>query len=887
DFIGRSFTHHLDQRTAYRRLVPVVTSPVQVKEKSPERVPDVESEEEPKEDPQEDSEEEDKPKKKRLKEASESDSNTLPPDYTSPNEDTETDLDSTARCEAKLKELKHTCESSVRSKPDSPQTIPAYMLPDYPFHLTNNVNNSNANGNGNDANGGNNEGCIYKEFLACKPRDFNRKGGAIALTRWIEKMELVMDISGCVNNEKEEFKTLLVEEFCPSNEMEKLETESWNNAMVGANHAAYTDWFHELAKLVPHLVTPESKHIERYIHGLAPQIRGMIRATQPATIQSAILKAGALIDEAVRCETLSKSSEKRKVVAESSKQGGSWTDNKRAKLGKGFVVADPARNEYVGVHPRCAKSKNVAPVTAVRIRNNQRVFYECGSLDHFCNTCPKLNRAPGQVGNRLTIEGNKNARNNGNQVRGRAFNVNAIEACQDPNVVTGTFSLNDHFAIVIFDSGVDFSFISTDFMSLLNVKPSILRPSYVIEIANSRKVESNKIIRGCKLELGDSMFTIDLIPFSHGSFDVIVGMDWLSNHKAVIVFHKKVVRIPLANGKDFLEVFPEDLLGLPPQCQAEFRIDLVPRATPIAKSPYQLAPSKMQELSEQFQELQDKGFIRPSHSPFEQADHQEPLPSPQDRRLVRPFLRLAIFFKDRSSFGLSSAESAIDLRTGYHQLRVHEADILKTAFRMWYGHFEFMFMPFGLTNAPTSKSKEDYEVHLKIVLELLKKEKLFAKFSKCELWLQEVRFLGHMVNSNGIHVDPRLAGYYRCFIANFSKIAKPLTSLTRKNQKYEWGLEQEEVFQTLKDNLCNAPILSLPDGPKDFVVYCDASNQGFGCVLMQRGKVIAYASRQLKIHEKNYTTHDLELGALVFALKTWRHYLYGTKSVIYTDQKSL
>ncbi|GJZ58628.1 putative reverse transcriptase domain-containing protein [Tanacetum coccineum] len=246
----------------------------------------------------------------------------------------------------------------------------------------------------------------------------------------------------------------------------------------------------------------------------------------------------------------------------------------------------------------------------------------------------------------------------------------------------------------------------------------------------------------------------------------------------------------------------------------------------------------------------------------------------------------------------------IDLRSSCHQLRVHEEDISKTVFRMRYGHFEFTVMPFGLTNAPTvfidlmnrvckpyldklfimlfhdiliySKSKEEHEVHLKLVLELLKKEKLFVKFSKCELWLQEVHFLRHMVNSNGIHVDPSkievvnnwnvlktpsgirsflgLAGYYRRFIVNFSKISKPLTSRTQKNQKYEWGKEQEEAFQTLKDNLCNAPILSLPGGSKEFVVYCDASNQGLGCVLMQRGK---------------------------------RHYLYGTKSVIYTDHKSL
>ncbi|GJV09347.1 putative reverse transcriptase domain-containing protein [Tanacetum coccineum] len=239
--------------------------------------------------------------------------------------------------------------------------------------------------------------------------------------------------------------------------------------------------------------------------------------------------------------------------------------------------------------------------------------------------------------------------------------------------------------------------------------------------------------------------------------------------------------------------------------------------------------------------------------------------------------------------------SKIDLRSGYHQLRVHEDDILKTAFRTRYKHFEFTVMPFGLTNTPAvfmdlmnrvckpyldkfvivfiddiliySKTKKDHEVHLGFVLELLRKEKLYAKFSKCEFWLQEVYFLGHVVNQNGIHVDP--------------------SKIEAKNQKYVWGMEQEEAFQTLKNNLCDAPILTLPDGVEDFVVYCDASNQGLGCVLMQRGKVIAYASRQLKIHEKNYTTHDLELGAVVFALKTWRHYLYGTKSVIYTDHKSL
>nr|GEV34797.1 putative reverse transcriptase domain-containing protein [Tanacetum cinerariifolium] len=466
------------KRTTYKRRVPVLNHPFQVKEKSPERIPNVESEK----DPKEDLEEKEEPRKKQ----------------------------------------------KVASK---------------------------KNANGGTGNGGNNEGCIYKEFLTCKPRDL----------------------------------------------MERR--------------------FHELAKLVPHLVTLESKRIER-------------------------------------CGTSSKSSEERKEVVESR--------------------------------------------------------------------------------DRLTIEGNQNLRNGGNQARGRAFNVNPVEAHQDPNVVTCTFSLNDHFATVLFDFGADFSSISTEFVPLLNVKYSILRPNYVIKVANAngKKVENDRIIHRFILRLGDSLFAIDLKLFGHGSFDVIVGLDWLSKHKAEIVSHEK------------------DLSGLPPQRQVEFHIDLVFKAMPSAKSPYRLAHSEMQELSEQLQELQDKGFIRPSHLPINDLFDQ---------------LQGSRYF------------SKIDLRSDYHKLRVDEVDIPKTTFRTWYGHLEFTVMPFKLTNAPTifmdlmnwvckpyldkfiivfindiliySKSNEDHEVYLKLVLELLKKEKLFSKFFKCEFWLQEVHFLKHVVNNNGIHVD--------------------------------------------------------------------------------------------------------------------------------------
>ncbi|GKB46528.1 putative reverse transcriptase domain-containing protein, partial [Tanacetum coccineum] len=611
----------------------------------------------------------------------------------------------------------------------------------------------------------------------------------------------------------------------------------------------------------------------------------------PTTIQSAILRIGILTNDAVSCGTLTKGNEKRKGVEETSKSGGSWKENKKAKVGTGFVATAPPRNEFVGSYPKCAKCyayhpkngayklcfncqkprhfakdywapyRQVAPVNAVRMGNDRRVCYECGSSDHLRNTCPKMNRAPGQAGNRLALKGNRNTRNNGNRTRGRSFNVNVNtgEALQDPNVVTGTFSLNVHFATVLFDSGADFSFISTEFAPLLNMKSSIVNLGYMIEVADGKKVEVDRIICDCKLELGNSMFSINLIPLGHGSFDVIVGMDWLSQNKARIVCHEKVVEIPL-EGSGILRVQGERTLGaIKALMNAKFRIDLVPGATPVAKSPYRLAPSEMQELFGQLQELQEKGFIRPSHSPWGELvlfvkkkdgsfrmciDYRELNKLTVKNRY--PLLRIDDLFDQ-----LQGARyfSKIDLRSGYHQLRVHEDDIPKILFRTRYTHFEFtdkFVIVFIDDILIYLKSKEEHKVHLRLVLELLKKEKLYAKFSKCEFLLQEMHFLGYVVNQSGIHVDP-------------SKI---------------------EAVKNWKDPTTPSEIRSFLELVEDFVVYCDASNQRLGCVLMQRGKVIAYASRQLKIHEKNYTMHDLELGAVVFSLKTWRHYLYGKANVV-------
>ncbi|GJV81633.1 putative reverse transcriptase domain-containing protein [Tanacetum coccineum] len=336
-------------------------------------------------------------------------------------------------------------------------------------------------------------------------------------------------------------------------------------------------------------------------------------------------------EDCIGCGTLTKGNEKIKGVEESIKQGGGKNDDKRAKVSKGFVAATPLRNGYTDPHPKCVKCWTYHP-------------------------------------------------------KGGPFG-----ALQGPNVVTGTFSLNNHYATVLFDSEADFSFISTDFAPMLNVKTSFVNPRYVIEVANGNVLPGiTKALSNCEV-LGDACGYQKSPPYRHSAL-------------------KDAARICL-------------------------------RTSRVCK---------------------DKGFI---HQGILRGEH--------------------LFYRD------------------------------------------------------------EHEVHLRLVLELLKKEELYTKFSNCEFWLQE------------------------------------------KNKKYECGMEHEEAFHTLKDNLCNAPILLLPDGVEDFVVYCDASNHGLGCVLMQRGKIISYAPRQLKIHEKNYTTHDLDLGVVVFALKTWRHYLYGTKSVIYTNHKSL
>jgi hypothetical protein len=398
---------------------------------------------------------------------------------------------------------------------------------------------------------------------------------------------------------------------------------------------------------------------------------------------------------------------------------------------------------------------------------------------------------------------------------------------------------------------------------------------------------------------------------------------------------------------EFPDVFPEDLPGLPPERDVEFVIELKPGSAPISRRSYRMPPNELAELKTQLQDLLEKGFIQPSSSPWGcpaifVKKKDQTLRMCMDYRPLNevtiknkyPLPRIDILFDQLTG---ARVFSKIDLRSGYHQIHIRPEDIPKTTFTTRYGLFEYLVMSFGLTNAPAhftylmnsvfmpkldkfvvvfiddiliySKNEEEHAWHLRIVLTRLREHQLYAKFSKCAFWLEKIQFLGHVLSAKGIVVDPSkvkdilewkspttvhqvqsflgLAGYYRQFIPDFSKLVKPITSLLKNDTKFNWYSRCNEAFEQLKVLLTTAPVLAQPDIEKSFDVYCDASGSGLGCILIQAGRVVSYASRQLCRHEEHYPTHDLELAVVVHALKIWRHYLLGNICHIYTDHKSL
>ncbi|GKA02952.1 putative reverse transcriptase domain-containing protein [Tanacetum coccineum] len=754
-------------------------------------------------------------------------------------------------------------------------------------------NGNGGNGNGGNGNGGNGNGngnggeygynfrgfmpareCTYQDFLKCQPLNFNGTEGVVGLTRWFEKMETVFHISNCPekyqvkyasctllnsaltwwNSHKRtigieaayamswaELMKLMTEVYCPRNEVQKMETELWNLVVKGNDLTAYTRRFQELVLLCTRMVPNEEDKVERFVGGLPDNIQGNVIAAEPTKLQDAIRIANNLMDQKLKGYARSAENKRRLDNNPRDNRGQQpvfqWQNVGSQNVARAYTAGNNEKKGYVGSLPYCNKCKlhHAGPCTVLFVMSVEGHDI-LGKIVLSCKIRTVETRLETRMETRLE------ARLEVMRLRQR---LKLLE--EEDNVVTGTFLLNNCYASMLFNSGANRSFVSSTFSSLLDVAPSTLDTSYAVELADGRVSETNVVLRGCTLGLLGHPFDIDLMPVELGSFDIIIGMDWLAKYHALIVCDEKVVRIPygdevlIIQGDDydgrsksklniisctktqkyiqkgcqvylvqvtskktedkskekrledvlivqeFPKVFPEDLLGLPPARQVEFQINLVPGAAPIARA----------------------------------------------KKITYPLPRIEDLFDQLQG---SRVYSKIDLRFGYHQLRVREEDIPKTAFRTRYGHYEFQVMLFGLTNAPAvfmdlmnrvckpyldrfvivfiddtliySKSRKEHEGHLKLNL------------------------------SEGINVDPAK-------IESIKDWASPKTST--------------EIHQFL----------------------------GLGAVLMQREKVIAYASRQLKVHEKNYTTHDLELGAVVFALKMWRHYLYGTKCVVFTDHKSL
>ncbi|KAL0533479.1 hypothetical protein IC582_030319 [Cucumis melo] len=463
---------------------------------------------------------------------------------------------------------------------------------------------------------------------------------------------------------------------------------------------------------------------------------------------------------------------------------------------------------------------------------------------------------------------------------------------------------------------------------------------------------SKEKVKACQIEIAGHLIEVTLLVLHMLDFDIIMGMDWLAtNHASIDCSHKEVAFHPplmtsfkfkgggprslpkvisamranklLSRGslsilasvvdtrevdvslssepvvRDYPDVFPEELPGLPSQREIEFAIELEPGTIPISRAPYRMDLAELEELKVQLQELLDKGFSRPSVSPWaapvlfvKKKDGSMRLYIDYKKlnkvtvKNKYPLPRIDDLFDQLQG---ATVFSEIDLQLGYHQLRIKDNDVSKTAFRSGYGHYEFIVMSFGLTNAPAVfmdlMNRVFREFLDTFVIVFIDDILIYSKTkAEHEEHLRMVSFIGHVVSKAGVSMDPAkieavsswprpstvsevrsflgLTGYYQRFMENFSRIATPLTQLTRKGAPFVWSKACEGSFQNLKQKL-----VVVPDGSGSFVIYSDASKKGLGCVLMQQGKVVAYASCQLKSHEQNYPTHDLELATIVFAMK--------------------
>ncbi|TYK21774.1 pol protein [Cucumis melo var. makuwa] len=602
----------------------------------------------------------------------------------------------------------------------------------------------------------------------------------------------------------------------------------------------YDAEFDMLSRFAPEMIATEAARGDKFVRGLRLDIQGLVRAFRPATHVDALRL------------TVDLSLQER---ANSSKVAGRGSTSEQKRKAEQQPISVPQRNFRSGGEFRRFQKKPFEARKATR-GNSLCTTYRKHHLGRFLfrtKTCFKC-RQEGHTADRCPMRLTGNAQNQGACAshQGKVFATNKTEAESAGTVVTGTLPVLGHYALVLFDSGSSHFFISSAFV--LHARLEVEPLHHVLSVSTPGEcMLSKEKVKACQIEIAGHVIEVTLLVLDMLDFDVILGY------------------------------FPEELPGLPSHREIEFAIELKPGTGFIRSSvspwgaPVLFVKKKdgSMRLCIDYREL-NKVTVK----------NRYPLPKIDD--LFDQLQRATVFSK-------------IDLWLGYHQLRIKDGgteDSL-SVFREILDTFVIVFIDDILMY---SKTEAEHEEHLRMVLQTLRDNKLYAKFSKCEFWLKQVSFLGHVVSKAGVSVDPAkieavtswprpstvsevrsflgLAGYYQQFVENFSRIATPFTQLTRKGAPFVWSKACEDSFQNLKQKLVTAPVLTVPDGSGSFVIYNDASKKGLGCLLMQQGKVVAYASRQLKSHEQNYPTQDLELAAVVFALKIWRHYLYGKANVV-------
>ncbi|GKB65657.1 putative reverse transcriptase domain-containing protein [Tanacetum coccineum] len=629
-----------------------------------------------------------------------------------------------------------------------------------------------------------NKACNYKEFRAVMHENFCGTKGAVGLTRWFEKLESQFGISNVAEGDRvkfasstlldgaltwwnvyvrsvtldtahatpwSDFKAMFIWKYCPQNEVKQIENELWNLKVKGTNLTAYNQRFQELILLCPEMVPNTDRLLERYIEGLPLNIKGIVTSSKPVELHEAIEMAQGLMYQVVQ-ELGENSGDKQKwnrnyYNNNNPNTTSNLNPNKCPETARVFTAGQGHKVKDCRASPRPASQRGPR---SQRGQGSDVTCFRCGEKGHYKNKCPnngsqgrgnqirgnQQNPQNNQRQNQRNPKANNQASTNtqgGRRARGKVYHLCAEAAVNDNNIVNGTFLINNVYASVLFDTSADRSFVSSTFSEYVNIPPTTLDTNYNVELADGKSLTTNTILKGCTINLQNHLFNIDLLPIELGSFDVIIGMDWMSEHHAEVVCHENYIRDPYRNElliiqgersgvknesrlevissirtqryfdkgcqvfliqmmkigetkaperrikdvpvvRDFPEVFPEELPGLPPTRQVEFHIELIPEGAPVARAPYRLVPAEMKELAEQLKELSDK------------VNNYYPLP------------RIDDLFDQLQG---SSIYSKIDLRSGYHQLRVREEDIPKTAFRTRYGHYEFQVMPFGLTNAPT------------------------------------------------------------------------------------------------------------------------------------------------------------------------------------------